>query len=63
MDVFAAMCTQWRTGPSGAIGLDYGALPIVLRALGVRRSPELFHDIQTMEGEALRVLNEKRPNG
>lgn len=63
VEVFAAMCTQWRTGQAGAIGLDYTALPIVLRGMGRRMTPELFNDLQTMEGEALRVLTEKRPHG
>ncbi|MGC1332240.1 DUF1799 domain-containing protein [Pseudomonas sp.] len=53
--VFDAMSTQWRTGACGATGLDYGALPAVMRLMAVpaadRRS--IFHDLRLMEAEAL----------
>ena len=59
--VFSKMATQWRTGFSGATGLDYGALPTVLRLAGVPRAdwPALFDDIRVMERGALHLMREK----
>lgn len=56
--VFLAMQTQWRVGPAGPYGLDYGCLPDVLRLCGVPRSdwPEVFDCIRVMEPEALRCM-------
>lgn len=55
VSVFASMTTQWRVGPGGVIGLDYGALPEVMRMRGISRSrwPEVFDDIRIMEDTAL----------
>ncbi len=60
--VFEAMSTQWRTGACGATGLDYGALPAVMRLMAVpaaqRRS--IFHDLRVMEAEALACMTEEK---
>ena len=60
--VFSAMMTQWRFGPAGATGLDYTALPIVLRLREVPRAErqEIFDGIQTMEPAALNGLRDSR---
>lgn len=59
---FAAMSTQWRTGPAGPCGLDYGCLPDVLRMRGVPRSTwgEVFSDIRVMEETALEEIHKER---
>lgn len=59
--VFARLTTQWRTGFSGATGLDYVALPTVFRLAGVPRAdwPALFDDIRVMERGALHVMRER----
>ena len=61
VNVFIAMSTQWRTGMSGATGLDYGALPAVLRMTSVPRAewPEVFESIRVLEDAALEVMRRK----
>jgi len=58
VNVFVAMSTQWRTGMSGATGLDYAALPFVMRVCGVRAADraDVFDGVRTMESAALTVL-------
>lgn len=60
--LFQAVCTQWRMGPGGAIGLDYAVLPLVLRQLALRgrAAREAFAGLQTMEAEALAWLEQQR---
>lgn len=52
--------TQWRivAGPARLhwIGLDYGAVDIVLRRLEIADADKVFRDLQVMEGEALSVF-------
>lgn len=59
--VFSKLTTQWRAGFSGAIGLDYGALPTVFRLTGIPRAdwPALFEDIRVMERGALHLMREE----
>lgn len=56
--LFLACETQWRACATMAgmiwIGLDYGAVDVVARSIGVAVN---FPDLQRMEGEALRLLN------
>lgn len=56
------MSTQWRTGMAGATGLDYVALPAVLRMTSVPRGewPEVFESIRVLEDAALEVMRRKR---
>jgi hypothetical protein len=58
--LFNALRTQWRTGACGATGLDYTAIRDVASYIGVkkRQIPEMFHDLQLMEAEALAVMAE-----
>lgn len=60
--VFEAMSTQWRTGAVGATGLDYNAVPVVMRMLDVpsKKRAEIFHDLRVMEAEALRAMAESK---
>lgn len=53
------MRTQWRTSSSGAYGLDYNALPSVLRFLSIPRKshPEMFDDLRVMEDAALAEIH------
>ncbi|ATA55170.1 hypothetical protein CKY39_19605 [Variovorax boronicumulans] len=59
--VFGRMGTQWNTSFSGATGLNYCALPVVLRLAGVPRADwrRLFEDIRTMERAALDFMRAK----
>lgn len=58
--LFNAMSTQWRTGACGATGLDYTAIRDVASYIGInkRQIPEMFHDLQLMEAEALAIMAE-----
>ncbi|WP_416046676.1 DUF1799 domain-containing protein [Cupriavidus basilensis] len=59
-EVFGQMGTQWRVGMGGAIGLDYGALPFVLRMSRVPRDQwaPVFEGIRVMENAALSAMSE-----
>ena len=61
VNVFISMSTQWRAGMGGAYGLDYNALPVVMRIISVPRSewPEVFDGVRTMEDAALEVLRQR----
>ncbi|MNP53219.1 hypothetical protein D3C76_1476760 [compost metagenome] len=61
LGVFMSMGTQWRTGMTGATGLDYGVLPDVMRLRGVPKADraEVFDWIMLMEREALGQMREK----
>jgi hypothetical protein len=60
--VFEAMCTQWRAGFNGFFGLDYQALPVVLRMLAIPRADwrGIFGDVRFMEAEALKIMRENK---
>lgn len=62
--VFEGMATQWRIGMAGATGLDYTAMHVVSKAVGVKnkRWPEVFASVRIMEQEALKTWAEERDN-
>jgi len=62
VEVFISMGTQWRTGVSGATGLDYGVLRDVmaLRRVPDDDQPELFDWLRLMEGEALGQMRDAK---
>ncbi len=45
----------------GATGLDYNAVPVVLRLQGVPRADwsQLFEDVRVMEGVALQAMRQE----
>lgn len=52
--------TQWRTNAMGErIGLDYGAVDVVIRRKGYTESPDLFRRLQAIEREALTIFRRK----
>lgn len=57
--VFQSMRTQWRVGMSGPTGLDYTALPIVMKLEGVskRDLQDIFDCVRIMEGAALNLIH------
>lgn len=61
MNVFIAMGTQWRVGASGATGLDYAALPPVMRLTGVAPADrtDTFDALRILESEALAIFHER----
>lgn len=55
VNVFTAMSTQWRVSHAGPIGLDYNALPVVMRMAGILRAEQsdVFEGVRIMEDAAL----------
>lgn len=62
VNCFIGMSTQWRVGMSGATGLDYNALPFVMRSTGVKPADrnDVFADLRILEDEALAVMRESQ---
>jgi hypothetical protein len=60
--LFDAMLTQWRIGPSGPVGLDYGVMAWVASRIGLTPDDlaDSFEDIRDMEDEALLWCAEQR---
>jgi hypothetical protein len=63
-EAFLSVATQWRTAPAGpgwvAIGLDYTAVRIGLRAAGIAVTPALWSGLRVMEDAAREALNGRR---
>lgn len=55
VNTFVAMSTQWRSGMGGATGLDYNALPAVMRLIGIDEDQQqkTFDGVRVMEDAAL----------
>ena len=51
--MFSRLQTQWRTGPRGRIGLDYGAAQWLFSLCSVAQPLALLEDLQIMEGAYL----------
>lgn len=62
VNVFVSMSTQWRVGANGPTGLDYGALPQVMRMIGVAAKDRLeaFDAVRTMESVALEIMRKAK---
>ena len=59
--LFEAVGTQWRCGPSGVIGLDYGALDREMQLQDIPESEQLQlrYDIRLLEAVALEAIYEE----
>lgn len=59
--LFQAVATQWRCGPSGVIGLDYGALDreMQLQDIPEEEQLQLRQDIRLLEAAALEAIYEE----
>lgn len=62
VNVFISMATQWRIGPAGATGLDYNALPFVMRACDVKAADraDVLDDVRTLEDAALATIRKNK---
>lgn len=64
VEAFLACETQWRVaaGMGGLtwLGLDYGAVDVVLRRTGLEDPDRVFRDLQVMESAALSVFWEAK---
>ena len=60
--LFSRLQTQWSVGMSGATGLRYEAVyPLLDReAQGAEDWQQLFDDLQTLEGTALKQMSDNR---
>lgn len=63
--LFAALSTQWRMGPAGPVGLDYGALPALpeWQRLAPRGRTRCMAALRTLEAEALSIFSEQSSRG
>lgn len=53
VQLFVCCQTQWRTGPSGLIGLDYNAVKWAFSLYDVEDQQTMLEDLQIMESEIL----------
>lgn len=62
INVFISMSTQWRSSGFGTTGLDYGALPAVLRMSGIPRAQwsDIFESIRILEDWALHTMRKNK---
>jgi hypothetical protein len=56
--VWCLASTQWRSGPSGILGLDYPAVRLVAETLGYDWTPGLLLELQALEDDFLRELTD-----
>ena len=58
LEMFIRCQTQWRAGPNGAIGLDYGVVLELCSVYAVEDKRQMLDDLQVMEGHALHLFAE-----
>ncbi len=56
VNMFMLCSTQWRSGPSGVIGLDYGVVIQLCNIYDVKDIRDLFDDLQVMENRTLELI-------
>lgn len=56
LNMFLRCQTQWRSGPSGLIGLDYAVVLELFRLYDMDNHTALLEDLQVMEGHALQLI-------
>jgi len=58
VSLFIELCTQWRIGPNGPVGLDYNVLFHKIDRMNLKRKDYdlLESQVRTMEDEALNVI-------
>ena len=57
LELFLRVQTQWRTGMSGVVGLDYTAVAWVLKLTAEEANHRaLLEDLQIMEGAVLAYI-------
>ena len=49
LEMWLQVCTQWRVGMNGAVGLDYNVLKWLFELYDVKDQRSLFEDLQIME--------------
>jgi hypothetical protein len=56
--MFLRCQTQWRSGPNGVLGLDYGVVLQLCGLYAVENRAQLLDDLQIMECHALQLIAE-----
>jgi len=56
--MFLRCQTQWRSGPNGVLGLDYGVVLQLCELYAVENKAQLLDDLQIMESHALQLIAE-----
>jgi hypothetical protein len=59
LDTFLRCASQWRTGSSGVVGLDYGVVLQVMMLYDVPNRPAVLDEIRLIESRAVELLNRK----
>lgn len=54
--MFSRLGTQWRTGPRGLVGLDYGCVRWLFELYAVPDPRAMLEDLQDMEHAYLQEL-------
>lgn len=59
--LFSRLSTQWRTGFSGPVGLDYNPFFYLMSRMNLttEEHDQLLYDIQQIESEALNIMHKK----
>ena len=60
LSLFQVMETQWRWGPGGQTGLDYGAIPWEICGIKRKCRREVFEALQVLEASALETIYSHR---
>lgn len=60
VNLFSAVLTQWRMGPTGPVGLDYAGVESVMRMRMVpaKERGQMLDDLRIMERAALAAIRE-----
>ncbi len=59
LQLFLMVQTQWRTGGSGLVGLDYGAVRWVMELQGVTDPLAVLDDLQVIEARVIEIMNDR----
>ena len=59
VELFMLCQTQWRTGPAGLLGLDYGAVLAMANLWSVEHVREVMSGVQIIEATILAQLSKR----
>jgi hypothetical protein len=59
LQIFLTVQTQWRSGPSGLLGLDYNAVRWVMELQRIADPLAVLDDLQTIEARVVEIVNER----
>jgi hypothetical protein len=59
LELFMRCQTQWRTGPKGLLGLDYGAVLAMANLWSMEHVRDTMTDVQIIEATILEQLSKE----